>query len=173
MSDDAKRRIFSMFDSDGDQVVSRSEYLSRVDRVAAALGVPAHAPAVAEARRAHEAVWRDMDADQDGRLTFDDYRGWAGPAAFERTCRAVLGAMFDLADGDGDGYLGRAEFIRLRTAMGNPKAGAEKAFDDLDNDHDGLVQRDDYLTAIRDFVVTGVSAIAPVYGTDVVLQESN
>ncbi|MEU1290641.1 hypothetical protein [Kitasatospora sp. NPDC005856] len=88
-----------MFDLDGDQIVSRTECLARVDRVAAALGVPAHAPVVAEARRAREAVWRDMDTDRDG-----------------------------------------------------------------------PVRRDDHLAAIRDFVVTGISAMAPAYGTEALSQ---
>lgn len=44
MPDAAKRRIFSMSDADGDGVISRDEYLARVDRAAAAPGAAASTP---------------------------------------------------------------------------------------------------------------------------------
>lgn len=166
MSDFAKSRIFAMLDADGDGSVSQDEYLARVDRVASAIGLDADDPRVAAARLAHEAVWQDMDADADGRVTFEQYRDWAGPETFERTCRSVLGSMFDLADVDADGRLNRGEFQRLRTAMGNAEDGVDEAFDNLDADADGLVGRDDYLEAIRGFVIGGTAAMAPAYGAD-------
>lgn len=166
MSDFAKRRIFAMLDADADGTVSRDEYLARVDRVASAVGRTAGDPRVAAARLAHEAVWQDMDADADGHVTFEQYRAWAGQEAFERTCRPVLGSMFDLADADADGRLDRSEFRRLRTAMGNAENGVDEAFDNLDTDADGLVDRGDYLEAIRGFVLAGTAAMAPAYGAD-------
>lgn len=164
MSDSAKRRIFAMLDADGDGTLSREEYLARVERVASAVGRAPDDPRVVAARLAHEAVWQDMDADADGRVTFEQYREWAGPETFERTCRSVLGSMFDLADADADGRLNRGEFRRLRTAMGNAESDVDEAFDNLDTDTDGLVGRDDYLEAIRAFVVAGNAAMAPAYG---------
>ena len=171
MSDFAKRRIFAMLDADGDGTVAKDEYLARVDRVASALGRTADDPQVAAARLAHEAVWQDMDADADGHVTFEQYRDWAGPETFERTCRSGLGSMFDLADADADGRLERTEFRRLRTAMGNPEHGVDEAFDNLDADADGLVGRDDYLEAIRGFVIAGVAAMTPAYGADPAIHE--
>lgn len=171
MSDFAKRRIFAMLDVDGDGTVSKGEYLARVDRVASAVGRTVDDPAVAAARLAHEAVWQDMDADADGHVTFEQYRDWAGPETFERTCRSVLGSMFDLADADADGRLNRNEFRCLRTAMGNAEDGVDEAFDNLDADGDGLVERDDYLEAIRGFVIDGSAAMAPAYGTDSTVHE--
>ncbi|MFF4378151.1 EF-hand domain-containing protein [Kitasatospora sp. NPDC001547] len=172
MSDSAKLRIFAMLDANGDGVISRSEYLARVDRVVSALGFEAGHPVVLAARAAHEGVWQDMDADQDGRVTFEEYREWAGPEAFERSCRAVLGSMFDIADADADGRLTRDEFVRLRTAMGNAKSDVETAFENLDTDRDGYVDRDAYLEGIRGFVLTGISAMAPVYGDGGVPREA-
>ncbi|WP_157880007.1 hypothetical protein [Streptomyces natalensis] len=40
------------------------------------------------------------------------------------------------------------------------------AFDGLDTDRDGLIDRDAYLAAIRDFVTTGTAPTAAAYGTD-------
>jgi Ca2+-binding EF-hand superfamily protein len=165
VSESAKRRIFSMLDADGDGVMSRTEYLARVDRVASAMGLGATHPLVAAARGAHETVWKDMDADGNGHVTFEEYSAWAGADAFERSCRPVLGSMFDLADADSDGRVSREEFTRLRTAMGNAESDVSAAFDALDADRDGMVDRDAYLAGIRDFLITGVSAMSAVYGS--------
>lgn len=167
MSDSPQHRIFAMLDVDGDGAITRAEYLARVDRVASALGRDAHDPVVIESRAAHEAVFEDMDANHDGRVTFEEYRGWVGHETFERSCRRALGSLFDIADTDADGRLNRTEFARLRTAAGNAETDVDAAFDALDGDRDELIDRDTYLTGIRDFVTTGASPMAAAYGAPV------
>ncbi|MFD8751046.1 EF-hand domain-containing protein [Kitasatospora sp. NPDC059577] len=164
MSNEAKRRIFAMLDSDGDGVISHDEYLARVDRAASAFGRGPQDPLVVAARVAHREVFGQMDGDGDGGVTFEEYRDWAGHEAFEQTCRPALGSLFDLADSDGDGRLTRPEFTRLRTASGNPAEGADAAFDALDVDGEGVVGRAAYLAAIHDFLTTGASPMAGAYG---------
>lgn len=164
-SDSPQHRIFAMLDVDGDGAVTHAEYLARVDRVALAMGRDAHHPVVATSRAAHEAVFQDMDANHDGRVTFEEYRSWVGHDAFERSCRPALGSLFDIADSDADGHLDRDEFIRMRSAAGNEETGADAAFDALDTDGDGLIDRDAYLAAIRTFVTMGDSPMAAAYGT--------
>ncbi|MCI3928412.1 EF-hand domain-containing protein [Streptomyces sp. AN091965] len=163
-SDSPQHRIFAMLDVDGDGAITRAEYLGRVDRVAAATGRSAEHPVVAASRAAHEAVFTDMDGDGDGRVTFDEYRSWVGHDAFERSCRPALGSLFDIADADADGHLNRQEFTRLRTGAGNAETDAEAAFDALDTDGDGLVEREAYLAGIHDFVTNESSPMAVAYG---------
>ncbi|KAA6215195.1 EF-hand domain-containing protein [Streptomyces albofaciens JCM 4342] len=153
-----------MLDVDGDGAITRTEYLARVDRVAAAMDRDAHHPVVTAARAAHEAVFADMDADHDGRVTFEEYRAWVGHETFERSCRPALGSLFDIADADADGRLNRDEFIRLRTAAGNAGPDAAAAFDALDTDGSGLIDRDTYLAGIKTFVTAGSSPMAAAYG---------
>ncbi|MFF5536603.1 EF-hand domain-containing protein [Streptomyces cinerochromogenes] len=164
--DSPQHRIFAMLDVDGDGAITQAEYVARVDRVASATGRDAHDPLVTASRAAHEAVFADMDANRDGRVTFEEYRAWVGDEAFERSCRPALGSLFDVADADADGRLNREEFTRLRRAAGNTETDAEAAFDNLDTDHDGFIDRDAYLEGIRDFVTGGTSPMAAAYGTD-------
>ncbi|MFD0353404.1 EF-hand domain-containing protein [Streptomyces sp. NPDC127110] len=163
MSDDAKRRIFAMLDVDGDGCITRAEYLGRVDRAVEACGRDPQHPLVADARAAHEEVFRQMDGNADGAVTYEEYRDWAGHDAFEESCRPALGSLFDLADHDGDGRLTRDEFTRLRAATGNSPEGADAAFTALDAHGNGLVQRTVYLAAIHDFLTTGHSPMTDAY----------
>lgn len=156
----AKRHIFSMLDVDGDGVISRQEYLARPERAAEALGRAGDDPLMSLARTAHERVFASMDSNQDGQVTFAEYEAWAGGEAFDEVCRPALGSLFDLADTDSDGHLDRAEFTRLRHALGNPAGNARAAFDALDEDGDGRIDRDAYLTQIRSFVTDGSSPMA-------------
>ncbi|MFF5444348.1 EF-hand domain-containing protein [Streptomyces sp. NPDC012888] len=160
MSTTAKRHIFTMLDADGDGVISRSEYLARPERAAAELGRVSEDPLVSVARSAHEQVFASMDADGDGAVTFEEYAAWAGAEAFDEVCRQALGSLFDLADADADGALDKAEFTRLRAALGNPAGNAGTAFDVLDTDGDGRVGRDAYLGSIRAYVTGGSSPMA-------------
>ncbi|WP_345945040.1 EF-hand domain-containing protein [Streptomyces albus subsp. chlorinus] len=145
----AKRLVFAMLDTDGDGVISRDDYFSRIDRVTAATGRGEDDPMVVRARAAGEQAWAAMDADGDGRMTEAEYLEWVGVDAFDNICSPALGALFDLADTDKDGTLDRRAFVLLRTALNNPAGNAEAAFDALDTDGDGRVSRQEYLMSIR------------------------
>ncbi|MCD9143921.1 EF-hand domain-containing protein [Streptomyces albireticuli] len=145
----AKQLVFAVLDTDGDGVISRDDYFTRIDRLTAATKRTEDDPMVVLARAAGERAWAEMDADGDGRMTRDQYLAWVGVDAFDNICSPALGALFDLADSDGDGAVDREEFILLRTALGNPSSNAVAAFAALDVDGDGLVGRGEYLTSIR------------------------
>lgn len=161
----ALRLVFTMLDADGDGVVSRDEYMARTTNVARATGREPDDPRVVKARMLGEQAWASMDADDDGKLTFDEYADWAGAEAFDTVCAPVLGALFDLADADADGALDRFEFTRLRTALNNPAGEAEAAFVALDTNGDGRVSRGDYIASIREHVTGAGSAMGTaLYG---------
>ncbi|MFD8997216.1 EF-hand domain-containing protein [Streptomyces abikoensis] len=146
-------RVFAMMDADGDGVISAHDYLSRIDRVVEATGHPEDDPLVVTARAKGHKAWEVMDADADGRLTFDEYDAWVDGDKFDNVCQYALGSLFDLVDADGDGALDRPGFTTLRTALNNPPGNAEAAFDALDTDGDGRITRAAYLAAIRAYVV--------------------
>ncbi|MFE0047703.1 EF-hand domain-containing protein [Streptomyces albireticuli] len=162
---EAKRLVFAMLDADGDGIVSKDEYSARAERVARASGRSGDDPLVVAARAAGERAWAAMDANGDGGVTFDEYEAWAGADAFDTVCEPVLGALFDLADADADGALDVHEFTTLRTALGNPADNIRSAFEALDTDGDGRVDRDDYLASIRAHVTGGNSPMGKaLYG---------
>ncbi|MGI5341783.1 EF-hand domain-containing protein [Streptomyces sp. CA-181903] len=158
----ARERVFAMMDADGDRVVTRHDYLSRIDRTVRATGRTEDDPLVVAARAEGARAWGAMDADGDGRLTFDEYAAWVDAEKFDTICRFALGALFDLADADADGALDAGEFTALRTALNNSSENAAAAFDALDTDRDGRVSRTAYLAAIRAYVVGESSPMGEV-----------
>ncbi|MGI5338892.1 EF-hand domain-containing protein [Streptomyces sp. CA-181903] len=161
----AHRLVFAMLDADGDGVVSRDEYLARTTHAARAVGREEDDPLVVTARALGARAWASMDADGDGRMTFDEYTAWAGAEAFDTICAPLLGALFDLADTDGDGTLDLAEFTTFRTALNNPADNAEAAFTILDPQGTGRVRRADYVASIRSHVTGGNSPMGEaLYG---------
>jgi Ca2+-binding EF-hand superfamily protein len=140
-------------DTDGDGVITAHDYLSRIERVVQATGRTEDDPLVVTSRAEGLKAWEVMDANADGRLTFDEYDAWVDADKFDNVCRFALGSLFDLVDTDSDGALDRTEFTILRTALNNPADNAEAAFNTLDIDGDGRVARDAYLAAIRAYVI--------------------
>lgn len=153
----AHKLIFAMLDADGDGIVSKQEYLARTRNVALAMGLKDDDQRVVTARTLGERAWESMDANGDGKMTFDEYSAWAGAEAFDTVCAPVLAALFDLADTDRDGALNLREFTALRTALNNPAPNAEAAFTALDTNGDGSISRADYIASIRAHV-TGESS---------------
>lgn len=151
------RRVFAMMDTDGDSVITAHDYLSRIERTVTATGRTQNDPLVITAWAEGRKAWAAMDANADGRLTFDEYDAWVDGDKFDHICRSALGALFDLADTDSDGTLDKTQFTALRTALNNPPDNAQAAFDALDADHDGRITRDAYLAAIRAYIVGDTS----------------
>ncbi|MEV6944532.1 EF-hand domain-containing protein [Streptomyces sp. NPDC051172] len=149
----ARVRVFAMMDADGDRGITRHDYLSHIDRTVLATGRTEDDPLVVTARAEGVKAWGAKDANSDGKLTFDEYNASVGADTFDNVCRFALGALFDLADTDGDGALDKAEYTMLRTALNNSPSNAAAAFDALDADGDGVVGRDAYLASIRAYIV--------------------
>ncbi|GAA0435300.1 EF-hand domain-containing protein [Streptomyces luteireticuli] len=158
----ARARVFAMMDADGDKVITRHDYLSRIDRAVSAAGRTEDDPLVVVARTEGLKAWGAMDANGDDKLTFDEYDAWVGADKFDNVCRFALGSLFDLVDADGDGALDKAEFTMLRTALNNSAENAAAAFDALDTDGDGRVRRDAYLASIRAYIVGDSSPMGEV-----------
>ncbi|MGW4893089.1 EF-hand domain-containing protein [Kitasatospora sp. NPDC004240] len=152
-----KARVYAMLDTDGDGVASRHDYFVRIDRAQRATGRGDDDPLVIAARAAGERAWAAMDSNGDGVMTYDEYLAWVDAEKFDTVCQYALGALFDLADTDGDGALDRPQFTLLRQALGNRAGSADAAFDALDDDGDGRVGRVQYLASIRAYVTGGDS----------------
>ncbi|MEV6976062.1 EF-hand domain-containing protein [Kitasatospora sp. NPDC093806] len=147
-----KARVYAMLDTDGDGIASKHDYFVRIERTRVATGRGYDDPLVVAALARGERAWAAMDADGDGVMTYEEYAGWVDADKFDNICQYALGALFDLADADGDGAVDRTQFTLLREALGNRVENAGAAFDALDRDGDGRVGREEYLASIRAYI---------------------
>lgn len=60
---------------------------------------------------------------------------------------------WELADTDGDGYVGRDDFATMQHAFGTAREESDFAFDQLDRDGDGRLSLDELIEAVREFYV--------------------
>jgi Ca2+-binding EF-hand superfamily protein len=88
--------VFAAFDSDDDEMVTREEYLA--GHMGPGYGA---GPRAAQTAPRKEARFKEMDKNGDGKLTLDEFLGYAA-------------ARFKLADADGDGKVTVWEFRAAR-----------------------------------------------------------
>ena len=146
------RRVFDLFDRDGDGVITPTELLAALGRLGLGLDhatVPAQgAPA---ATCALEAVFAAYVAPGMPGLRFQDFEalhaelaGDHGNAKEEEEMREA----FSVFDEDGDSYISAAELQAVLVRMGLPEAGCMARVRDMiaaaDRDSDGRVDFDEF-----------------------------
>lgn len=153
-------RRFEVYDRNRDGFVERSDFDLAAARLTSAFGLGLDD---VRAKRFHEqllGVWDHLaavtDVNDDGRMSLTEYRtafvrGLLGrPEAFDDIYVPYLDALMDVADHDGDGYLGVDEHVRWSAALMNvPEADARAVHARLDHDGDGLIGTEDLLAALR------------------------
>lgn len=147
-----QRRLFQLYDADNNGFISQADFTNLADHMANNLGIsgsPRH-----EALRASlAALWADhaaMDKDQSGKIPLEEWL--AGREAYSRNfkrayqgVRTIVGAIFDAFDTDGTKGLSPDEYKAFLTSHGISTRGADDTFKILDQNHNGVLSRDEFL----------------------------
>ncbi|BCB91034.1 EF-hand domain-containing protein [Phytohabitans suffuscus] len=149
--------------------VDRSGYVEEQDltdlgvRLLANFGVGSDDPRARRIADGFGSFWsalaEALDTDGDRRLSPQEYRdgmlaGFGRPdGGFDRHFRPGAMAVLELADTDGDGFVGRDEFATMQRAFGTSREESDFAFDRLDQDGDGRLSLDELIAAVREFYV--------------------
>ncbi|MFC4495098.1 EF-hand domain-containing protein [Streptomyces ovatisporus] len=162
------RQAFDHWDEDGDGRITAADYRARAHRVIDAFSADPQSDRARAVTEAYMRLWERMaaalDVDKDGEISFAEYLNWfhghtKRNGDFEEALVPALRTAFTLADADRDGRLDQEEFLRLTiAASGSDRDRAEQAFPQIDTDGDGWVVFDEYIDAIRSFVVEGEGA---------------
>ncbi|UED85272.1 EF-hand domain-containing protein [Streptomyces profundus] len=149
------RTVFSLLDADGNGVLEQVDFTLMADRVAAA--APRSPEADRDAiRSAFGQYWTTLvdalDADGDGRIDFDEYTACVlSPERFDETVGEFARALSVLGDPEGQGLVGRGEFVALMTAIGFERSGIDALFEAFDPSADDRIPVATWETAIRDY----------------------
>jgi TerC family integral membrane protein len=157
---DVLRRRFAVFDIDGNGVWQRADYEELTRRLCEAFGHAADSEpgrAVAAGQRAlFDALLAHMDTGGDQQITPDEFTGSFGRAiadrhGFDSAVSAAATSLLHMADQDGNGVLGPAEYARLAAAYGASAAQAAGAFARLDLDDNGVLDTAEFTAAVSQF----------------------
>jgi Ca2+-binding EF-hand superfamily protein len=163
LSDLQKRKIdraFTQMDADGSGSLDRGDVQALAARLIVGFG---ETPSTAKGRAVldtFDGIWHAlvdaMDVNQDGRLSPGEFRdGMAGSfidgPQYDAVFRPAAQAVVSLCDTDGDGVLCRDEFAMFQAAFGTSAEDVDIAFAALDADHNGHLDADELLVAMREF----------------------
>ncbi|WP_406689885.1 EF-hand domain-containing protein [Saccharopolyspora sp. ID03-671] len=152
---------FDRWDRDGRGGLRRDDFEREALRIAAAFDAPPEAPESVRLREALRGLF-ELCADHAGvspdaaisEVQFlkisEDLIFEQGEAAFNRALRPVAAGVIGVCDGDGDGRIDRAEFVRWLTALGLDDTQAGAAFEHVVGGA-GTLCLDELLATIRDY----------------------
>ncbi|MEU9118777.1 EF-hand domain-containing protein [Streptomyces sp. NPDC048506] len=150
---------FQRMDANGDGIVDLADFLRAPRKLLATLDIPEDAPKAQALMRANETQWASFlslgDADGDGALTSDEYVTTRTSPEFRSPNRPGKGevcqSLFAVLDGDDDGTINQAEFLRAADFLCMPAAEASTYFATLDSDSDGQLSDKEFLKAVKRF----------------------
>ena len=152
---DRVRLIFTLLDANGNGVLDADDFELMASRVveAARDSDDAAKEAMSVAfRRYWETLSAELDADHDGRITFDDYRVCVlSPHRFDETIADFAEALGALGHPAGDGLVGRPVFVALMTAIGFEPANINALFDAFQPNAADQIEAGVWVEGIKDY----------------------
>jgi Ca2+-binding EF-hand superfamily protein len=158
--------IFDRYDRNGDGVLEQSDLIGTVDRYREHFKVPRDSAKYTDAIKLSKEIWRRLqgaDVDSNNKITKREWHAAYGNPSIVDEVAVPLGRLvFDLADTDGDGKLGKDEALAAFRLDGLSNAEAAEAFRQLDADHDGYVTAREIEQATRDLFSSNKKAAGNV-----------
>ncbi len=156
LSDFRRRKLIGLFrfqDLDGDGRVSAKDFEQVGNNYADLYGEPPGSPKREEAVSRMKEQWNQLkafDFDGDGVVELEEWLAgmdaWlADREAFEAQMDALIGALYEIVDRDGDGRISEEELILNYRASGQEESAARAAFAKLDRDGDGMISKDEMM----------------------------
>ncbi|MFD5317647.1 EF-hand domain-containing protein [Streptomyces sp. NPDC127098] len=127
------RLVFSLFDANGNGRLEAEDFdlmSSRVVEAASGSDESAKTAMRLAFRRYWETLAAELDADGDGRISYDEYvRCVLSPERFDATIAAFADALAALGSPAGDGLVARPRFVALMLAIGFDRPNIDALFD--------------------------------------------
>ncbi|HEU5353477.1 MAG TPA: hypothetical protein VFU65_03410 [Actinocrinis sp.] len=152
---------FALLDTDGDGKLTQDDYELVCLRLCAAFG---HLPGSAgyeRVRGAYLTLWERlrtrMDRDGSGVVSLPQFLESCQRSiierrdGFERNLAGLVDVLFEIVDADGDGLISLPEFTGWLHAYGVGPRDTVCAFDLIDTDEDGVVEKAQMATAAEQF----------------------
>jgi Ca2+-binding EF-hand superfamily protein len=133
---DRVRLVFGLFDANGNGHLDPDDFelmAHNVNEAAARSGEAEKAAMTAAFRQYWVTLAGELDADHDGRITFEEFKACVlAPERFDETVAEFARSLSVLGDPDGDGRVERPDFMALMLAIGFARPNIDSLFDALD-----------------------------------------
>ncbi|XP_013408452.1 sarcoplasmic calcium-binding protein-like [Lingula anatina] len=151
------RSFFVLFDRDLDGIVRKEDYLDWVlERTKSFLAKDKQE----KYKEYWNAAWNEFWGGPEGKVsvTFEEMmqshaRTFRDPK-FAETCKNWFNLTFDGADANSDEFITLQEYSDFLKCYGVHPLSVTPSFQALDTNHDGLISREDFTNAGRDYFVT-------------------
>lgn len=152
---DRVKLIFTLFDVDGTGYLEAEDFelmATRVVAVAVDSDDAAKAAMLAAFRHYWTALVADLDADHDGRVSFEEYAACVlSPERFDAAITDFAESLAALGDPDGDGLIERGVFVALMTAIGFERANIDALFEAFGPSEDDRIAVPVWVAGIKDY----------------------
>lgn len=155
------KHLFHMFDVNRDGSVSREDYDEIANRVAVLADIPVGSPSHTQMVESFRNIWTTISqlagVEATGKVTLDRfipaYTKWlSNRDAVTPMLAKVMQATLGLLTKEGDWTITRREWLVNKFAWNMNYVDANAAFDRLDRNHDGLLQRSEMLKNLEEFL---------------------
>jgi Ca2+-binding EF-hand superfamily protein len=152
---DRVKLIFTLLDANGNGVLEAEDFelmASRVIEAARKSDDAAKNAMLAAFRRYWATLSTELDADHDGRITFDEYQLCVlSPHRFDETISDFAEALGALGQPAGDGLVERRVFVALMTAIGFEPANINTLFDAFGPSASDQIEASTWVEGIKDY----------------------
>lgn len=150
---------FDLLDRDRNGYVDQNDYVELADRVSAEFDRPSSGREADNLRRSYLNMWTELmdrlNREPDGRLSRTEFvEAFArigdddGGGSFRRYLGSIVQSMMDVCGTD---QVDEETFHRVSSGSGLSPERARAAFERIDTDHDGVLSREELLTACEEF----------------------
>lgn len=162
-------RAFDHFDLDRDEQIERGDFADLGARFLLGFGHQEESSRGRDLIDHFDQIWwtltTELDTDARAGISREEFRTSMDAAfisgnKFPQVLRPVARAVIRMADADGDGLIGLAEFTTMQRAYGTSPGHIWEAFQAIDADGDGRLSTAELEQAMHDFYV-GRRPIAP------------
>ncbi|MEW9556207.1 EF-hand domain-containing protein [Nonomuraea sp. NPDC050783] len=151
---------FTLFDADGDGVLTKDDFEASAVRFLAAFGLAPDSAKGRDVLAAYASMWNALihsaDDDSDGQLTRDEFISYLAGQEFRThgyavTAGRIAESILTVCDTDGDGRISYEEFAAIPGISALPDDERREVFDRLDTDASGHLDISEIHAAQRDF----------------------